>query len=88
MVLTIQSYPLIVGDSMVLDEHYMDGSIDTIWELIETVFTAIYCIEATAKILAVGWRSYIQHTKNVFDFVITILALGATAYVVSFYSKL
>lgn len=70
-----------MGNPVTLDEHYLDGTIDTIWEAIETMFTAIYCLEAFLKIIALGWRAYIERTRNVFDFVITILAFLATAYV-------
>jgi Ion transport protein len=49
--------------------------------LIEAVFTGIYCLEAALKIIAWGWRSYIEKAKNLFDFAITVLAFLATAYV-------
>jgi two pore calcium channel protein len=60
---------------------YTDGSIDTYWELIETVFTGIYCLEALLKIVALGWKTYIYSTRNAFDFIITVLALLASVYV-------
>lgn len=85
VVITIQSWPLLVGNPVEFDEHFMeaytDGSIDTYWEMIETVFTGIYCVEALSKIIALGWRTYIESTRNAFDFIITVLALLASIYV-------
>jgi len=81
LVVVVQSWPLLVGDPISLNGHYMDGTIDTMWELIEALFTLIYCVEALLKIIALGWRSYSESTKNIFDFVITILAFVASAYV-------
>lgn len=80
-VVVIQSWPLLVGAPVTLNHNYLDGTIDTVWELIEALFTGIYCLEAMLKIVAIGWRSYSERTRNVFDFLITILAFVATAYV-------
>ena len=81
VVVVVQSWPLLVGTEVAVNESYFDGTIDTVWELIEAVFTAIYCLEATLKIIALGWRSYSESARNVFDFLITILALVASIYV-------
>ena len=85
VVITIQSWPILVGETITFDGHYMeayrDGSIDTYWEMIETVFTCIYCLEAVFKIIAMGWRRYIESARNTFDFIVTVLALLASIYV-------
>ncbi|CAB9519936.1 pore calcium channel protein 1 [Seminavis robusta] len=81
VVVVIQSWPLLIGDAVTQNEDFLDGTIDTVWELIEAIFTAIYCVEAILKIVAMGWNNYIEKAKNVFDFIITILAFLATAYV-------
>ena len=81
VVVTIQSWPLLVGNPVTLDEHYLDGTIDTVWELIEAMFTAIYCLEAMLKIIALGSRSYFERARNVFDFTVTVMAFLATVYV-------
>ena len=80
-VVVVQSWPLLVGSEVAVNESYFDGTIDTVWELIEAVFTAIYCLEAALKIIALGWRSYSESARNIFDFLITILALVASIYV-------
>jgi hypothetical protein len=81
VVVVIQSWPLIVGNPVTLDEHYLDGTIDTVWELIEALFTLVYILEAAVKLLALGSRTYFESTRNCFDFIVTILAFLATAYV-------
>lgn len=50
-------------------------------ELVETLFTVIYALEVIVKIIVLGWRKYIEATKNVFDFTITILAVVSTVIV-------
>jgi len=80
-VVTIQSWPLLVGNPVTLNENYLDGTIDTGWELVEAIFTAIYCLEAILKLTAIGWRMYFESTRNLFDFVITASALLASIYV-------
>lgn len=81
VVVAIQSWPLLIGNNIAVNDEYLDGTIDTGWELVEAIFTLIYCLEAFLKIVALGWRSYIEKAKNVFDFVITIFAFLASAYV-------
>ena len=75
IVIGIQSYPELSGSQVVLDPRIGDGSIDTYWELAESIFTVIYVFEMIAKILVLGWRKYAESTKNIFDFTITILAV-------------
>ena len=81
IVVGIQSYPELMGKSVKEDPHIADGYIDTPWEVAETVFTIIYCIEAFLKILVYGWKRYMRDTRNFFDFTITMLSLAATIYV-------
>jgi two pore calcium channel protein, plant len=75
IVIGIQSYPELSGSQVTLDESYWDGSIDTIWELVETLFTVIYTLEVIAKTNVYGWKRYTESPKNVFDFTITVLAV-------------
>ena len=44
-------------------------------EMIDTVFTLFFCIEAVVKIQVLGWQKYWKDAWNKFDFVITLLAL-------------
>jgi two pore calcium channel protein len=81
VVIGIQSYPELSGQRVVLDRKYWDGSIDTFWEFIETVFTLLYCLEVVVKITVNGWKAYSESLKNKFDFTITVLAVLASAYV-------
>lgn len=51
IVVGIQSWPELAADQkVVLDQRFWDGSIDTLWELIEAIFTLIYVLEAWSKI--------------------------------------
>jgi len=81
IVVAIQSYPELMGYSVIKDPHIADGYIDTPWEVAETCFTIIYCVEMSLKIIVYGWKRYIRDTRNLFDFTITILSLTATIYV-------
>merc|ERR1712161_49384 len=63
------------------DTHYNDGNIDTVWELMEAVFTMVYVLEAILKIMVLGWKRYSQSGRNIFDFSITLMAVLASAYV-------
>eukprot|EP00536_Pseudo-nitzschia_multiseries_P001386 jgi/Psemu1/181049/e_gw1.18.17.1 len=81
LVVAIQDYPMLTGQDVTGDSHFEDGYIDTIWEFMETIFTALYVLEASLKILINGWKKYSESMRNLFDLVITVLALLATAYV-------
>lgn len=77
----VQSYPQLTGQVADIDEKYMDKNFDTLWELGETIFTIIYCIEMFCKLVVFGWKKYVSEYRNLFDGTITILALAATMYV-------
>lgn len=77
----IQSYPELAGETTKLNPHYLNGHIDTWEEMVEAFFTAFYVFEVAVKILVDGWKRYRESTRNMFDFVVTISALVATAYV-------
>jgi len=80
-VVAIQSYPELVGKSPNDDPHLADGYIDTPWEVAESLFTIIYCVEMILKISVLGWRRYIHNRRNFFDATITLLTVAATLYV-------
>lgn len=52
----IQSYPQLIGEPSIEDEHIKDGQVDTVWEGFQTAFTVIYCIEMLTKVLVLGWK--------------------------------
>jgi hypothetical protein len=81
VVVGVQSYPELMGENVELDPHYSDGYVDTIWELMETMFTALYMIEVCLKVMVNGWKKYRETPRNMFDFVVTMSALIATGYV-------
>mmetsp|Transcript_2156 Transcript_2156/g.5063 ORF Transcript_2156/g.5063 Transcript_2156/m.5063 type:complete len:802 (-) Transcript_2156:128-2533(-) len=80
-IVAVQDYPLLVGQDASSVAQYQNGSIDTIWEGVETVFTVVYVTEAMLKILVYGWKQYIESARNKFDFFITILVVMASIYV-------
>jgi Ca2+-binding EF-hand superfamily protein len=55
-VVAIQSYPELSGNRVEVDPKSFDGSIDTPWEIVESVFTAIYCLEVAVKVSVFGWK--------------------------------
>jgi two pore calcium channel protein, plant len=81
VVVAIQSWPELSRQDVHLDARYWDGSIDTVWEVMETVFTVIYCLEAAIKIMVKGWKKYIESAHNVFDFSVTVMAVVSSAIV-------
>jgi two pore calcium channel protein, plant len=81
IVIGIQSYPELSGAQVIINESYWDGSIDTIWELVESIFTVIYALEVIAKTNVYGWKRYTESPKNVFDFTITLLAVVSSIIV-------
>lgn len=81
IVVGIQSYPLLVGEPSEENPMTFDGQIDTVWEAIETLFTVLYCLEMSVKLLVLGWKRYFESYRNTFDGAITLLALFATCYV-------
>jgi len=81
VVIGIQTYPELSGQAIAIDPKDYDGEIDTVWELVETIFTSIYLLEVGVKISVFGSKAYFESPKNVFDFTITLLAVVASAIV-------
>jgi hypothetical protein len=81
VIIAFQDYPMLSGQDVTRDPHYNDGYIDTIWEFMETIFTVVYVLEAMLKIMVEGWKRYSESPRNMFDFVITLMAVLASAYV-------
>jgi len=81
VVIAIQSYPELSNQTVHIDPKYWDGSIDTVWEAMEAVFTLIYCVEAVVKVNVFGWKAYSESPKNMFDFTITVLAVASSVVV-------
>lgn len=81
VIIAFQSYPELTGKSVQLNPHYSNGHLDTWEELLETIFTTLYVIEALLKITVDGWKRYSESARNCFDFCVTLVALVATAYV-------
>jgi len=81
VIIGIQSYPILIGETVEVNPHVADGQIDTIWEAMETAFTIFYCFEMLFKILVKGWRSFCSSMRNLFDFLITALSVVASIYV-------
>jgi two pore calcium channel protein len=80
-IFAFQSYPELTGKSVKLNPHYSNGHLDTWEELLETIFTTLYVVEALLKITVDGWKRYSESARNCFDFGVTLVALVATAYV-------
>lgn len=75
-----QDYPILAGQvSHDIDHH--EGYIKTVWENFQTVFTLLYVVEASLKIIVNGWRGYIETPRNAWDFFITVLVVLSSVYV-------
>eukprot|EP00970_Alexandrium_tamarense_P010420 scaffold2107_cov192-Alexandrium_tamarense.AAC.47 len=81
VIIAVQNYSILTGQDTTQDPKYNDGFIDTTWEALETLFTVLYVFEALLKIMVNGWKAYTESGRNLFDFVITIVAVIATLYV-------
>jgi two pore calcium channel protein len=86
LVIAIQSFPELSGEqpadsSKKMNARYQNGTIDTTWEMAETIFTVLYVIECGLKMTVFGSRTYFEQAKNVFDFVITVLAVMCSVLV-------
>ncbi len=77
IVVIAQSYPELAGHSERSNPKLRDGMIDTPWEIAETIFTLVYVLEMSTKILLLGWKKYSSTVRNLFDAFITILAVGS-----------
>ena len=88
VIIAFQDYPMLSGQDVTRDPHYSDGYIDTIWELMETIFTVVYVLEAMLKIMVEGWKRYSESPRNMFDFSITLMAVLASAYVYCKFNRL
>jgi hypothetical protein len=56
IVVTVQSYPILVGETVAFDPRTSNGVIDTTWELFETMFTILYVLEFLVKWTVLGWK--------------------------------
>lgn len=81
IVVIVQSYPMLSGQSVATDPRLEDGLIDTRWEVLETLFTIFYALEMTSKIISFGWKRYSSSLRNSFDGIITVCAIFASIYV-------
>jgi Ion transport protein len=89
LVIAIQSYPELSGQRVSeqgsstnsTSDLYQNGQIDTAWEVVEAVFTALYVLECGLKVTVFGSRAYFERGKNVFDCAITGLAVVCSVLV-------
>lgn len=56
VVVGIQSYPLLAGETVIFDPRISNGVIDTPWEMLETMFTIVYVLECFVKVTVFGWK--------------------------------
>lgn len=82
-VVLMQSYPMLVGESIKFDPDLGDGLITSQWEIVETLFTLFFVFEMSSKVAVLGWNRYATSIRNLFDGAITIAAAVATFHVYS-----
>jgi len=85
-VIYIQTRALLVGDggrnsSVAENPDLNDGQIDTVWEVVETAFTAVYVVEMALKVLVLGKRRFLLSRQNNFDAFVVVAAVVATLVV-------
>ncbi len=78
MTIFMQDYPMLVGQGSVSQNI---NALDTNWEKLETLFTALYVLEVMLKVTINGWKKYTESARNIFDFFITCMTILASFYV-------
>ena len=73
----MQDYSMLVGHDTVSETQ----TLDTNWEKLETLFTALYVVEVMLKVTINGWKKYTESARNLFDFFITCMTVLASFYV-------
>lgn len=74
----MQDYSMLVGQGSVSQNI---DALDTSWEKLETLFTALYVLEVILKVTINGWKKYTESARNVFDFFITCMIILASFYI-------
>jgi len=64
-----------------LKDEQAEATVQGTWEYMEAIFTLVYVLEMTAKLVVLGWKKYTSSLRHVFDGVITILSVLATIIV-------
>jgi len=77
IVVLIQSFPDLAGH----EEIVASGMIEGTWEFMEGIFTLIYVLEMSVKIMVLGWDRYTSSLRHVFDGFITVVAFVTTMIV-------
>jgi len=79
MTILMQDYSMLVGHDTGDPEN--DETLDTKWEKLETLFTALYVLEVMLKVTINGWKKYKESARNLFDFFVTCMTILASFYV-------
>ena len=79
MTILMQDYSMLVGHDTGDPEN--DETLDTKWEKLETLFTALYVLEVMLKVTINGWKKYNESARNLFDFFVTCMTIVASFYV-------
>jgi two pore calcium channel protein len=79
MTILMQDYSMLVGHDTGDPEN--DETLDTKWEKLETLFTALYVLEVMLKVTINGWKKYKESARNLFDFFVTCMTIVASFYV-------
>lgn len=74
----MQDYSMLVGQGSVSQSI---DALDTKWEKLDMLFTALYVLEVILKVTINGWKKYTESARNVFDFFITCMTILASLYV-------
>ena len=59
---------------MMLKSYRQNDAIENSLEVLNIIFTIIFCLEALIRLTAIGFQNYIKDNWNIFDF---IIALGS-----------
>ena len=78
IVCLLQTWEVVSNDNI---SKLDNDETDTFYEVIEIGFTILYFFEMCAKLLVLGYRSYIESSRNKFDGFITVAAVLVSIYV-------
>ncbi|KAK9820293.1 hypothetical protein WJX72_008669 [[Myrmecia] bisecta] len=78
LLLFIEDWPELEREA---PHHDPSGWENTLFNVLDGTFLALYVLEVVVKVLVLGWQAYWRNPHDRFDFAVTALTVLATAYV-------
>jgi hypothetical protein len=78
IVVLVHSFPMLAGKTF--QDNFSYAQIDSPWEVVEIIFTIVFALEMTSKIVVFGFKRYFSSLRNIFDGTVTICAIISAFY--------